>query len=67
MNHRTNDADPLSATVNVKDCGGHTILHVAVAEAWMPGVCIALEAGADVTLKVNIIIFKYVKKNSKFY
>ncbi|XP_026320538.1 transient receptor potential channel pyrexia-like [Hyposmocoma kahamanoa] len=53
VNHRTNDDDPLSATVNVKDCGGHTMLHVAVAEAWMPGVCIALEAGADVTLKAN--------------
>lgn len=55
MNHRTNDAERLSTRVDVRDWDGRTMLHVAVAEAWMPGVCTALEANADVTLKVNII------------
>lgn len=53
-NHGINDADPLAAMVDVKDGHGRTVLQVAVAAAWVPGVCIALEAGADVTLKVNI-------------
>ncbi|XP_038218619.1 transient receptor potential channel pyrexia-like [Zerene cesonia] len=47
------DADPLSALVDVKDKDGHTVLQSAVEDAWVPGVCIALEAGADVTLRAN--------------
>lgn len=38
--------------VDVKDKEGHTVLQAAVEAAWVPGVCVALEAGADVTLKV---------------
>ncbi|XP_026750378.2 transient receptor potential channel pyrexia-like isoform X2 [Galleria mellonella] len=52
-NYGNNDADPLSAIVDVKDKEGHTVLQAAVEAAWVPGVCVALEAGADVTLKAN--------------
>ncbi|KAG6453876.1 LOW QUALITY PROTEIN: transient receptor potential channel pyrexia [Manduca sexta] len=45
--------DPMAAVVDVKDKEGHTVLQAAVEAAWVPGVCIALEAGADVTLKAN--------------
>lgn len=38
--------------VDVKDKEGHTVLQAAVEAAWVPGVCVTLEAGADVTLKV---------------
>ncbi|KAL4716005.1 hypothetical protein ACJJTC_003794 [Scirpophaga incertulas] len=48
-----NDTDPLSAVVDVKDKEGHTVLQAAIEAAWVPGVCVALEAGADVTLKAN--------------
>ncbi|KAJ2941369.1 hypothetical protein O0L34_g3572 [Tuta absoluta] len=52
-NHETNDADSLAAMVDVKDREGHTVLQSAVEAAWVPGVCIALEAGADITMKAN--------------
>ncbi|XP_072948321.1 transient receptor potential cation channel subfamily A member 1-like [Epargyreus clarus] len=52
-NYAHKDADPMSATVDVKDRDGHTVLQAAVEAAWVPGVCIALETGADVTLKAN--------------
>ncbi|XP_049879814.1 transient receptor potential channel pyrexia-like isoform X2 [Pectinophora gossypiella] len=52
-NYGNNDADPLAAMVDVKDREGHTVLQAAVEASWVPGVCIALEAGADVTLKAN--------------
>nr|QDR50968.1 TRPA5 [Heliconius melpomene] len=47
------DADPMRAIIDVKDVDGHTVLQAAVEAAWVPGVCIALEAGADVTIKAN--------------
>ncbi|XP_045513492.1 transient receptor potential channel pyrexia-like [Pieris brassicae] len=50
-NYEYLNVDPLSAVVDVKDKDGYTVLQEAVEEAWVPGVCIALEAGADVTLK----------------
>lgn len=43
------------AIVDVRDKEGHTVLQAAVEAAWVPGVCVALEAGADVTLKVKLI------------
>ena len=46
------NANPLLAIVDVKDKEGHSVLQAAVEAAWVPGVCIALEAGADVTSKV---------------
>ncbi|VVC91355.1 unnamed protein product [Leptidea sinapis] len=52
-NYTYADADPLAAMVDVKDRDGHTVLQAAVEEAWVPGVCVALEAGADVNLKAN--------------
>ncbi|XP_060807292.1 transient receptor potential channel pyrexia isoform X2 [Amyelois transitella] len=52
-NYGNNDVDPLCASVDVKDREGHTVLQAAVEAAWVPGVCVALEAGADVTLKAN--------------
>lgn len=52
-NYGTNDADPLAAMVDVKDKDGHTVLQAAVEASWVTGVCTALEAGADVTLKVR--------------
>ncbi|CAK1543482.1 unnamed protein product [Leptosia nina] len=52
-NYPYDDADHLSAIVDVKDRDGHTVLQVAVEETWVAGVCVALEAGADVTLKAN--------------
>ncbi|XP_063833659.1 transient receptor potential channel pyrexia-like isoform X1 [Ostrinia nubilalis] len=52
-NEGRNDTDPLSAMVDVKDRDGHTVLQAAIEAAWVPGVCVALEAGADVTLKAN--------------
>lgn len=45
----------MSALVDIKDREGHTVLQAAVEAAWVPGVCVALEAGADVTLKVKIM------------
>ncbi|KAJ8710567.1 hypothetical protein PYW08_009082 [Mythimna loreyi] len=47
------NANPLLAIVDVKDKEGHSVLQAAVEAAWVPGVCIALEAGADVTSKAN--------------
>lgn len=47
------NADPMAAVVDVKDSQGHTVLQAAVEAAWVPGVCVALEAGADVTLTAN--------------
>ncbi|XP_026728471.1 transient receptor potential channel pyrexia-like [Trichoplusia ni] len=47
------NANPLLAVVDVKDKEGHSVLQAAVEAAWVPGVCIALEAGADVTSKAN--------------
>lgn len=38
--------------VDVKDKDGYTVLQAAVKAAWVAGVCIALEAGADVTIRV---------------
>ncbi|XP_068624920.1 transient receptor potential channel pyrexia-like [Battus philenor] len=52
-NYNYRDADPLTAIVDVKDKDGHTVLQAAVEAAWVPGVCVALEAGADVTMKAN--------------
>ncbi|CAG5022591.1 unnamed protein product, partial [Parnassius apollo] len=52
-NYSYKDADPFMAMVDVKDNEGHTVLQAAVEAAWVPGVCIALEAGADVTMKAN--------------
>ncbi|CAK1590891.1 unnamed protein product [Parnassius mnemosyne] len=52
-NYSYKDADPFMAMVDVKDKEGHTVLQAAVEAAWVPGVCIALEAGADVTMKAN--------------
>ncbi|CAH0403188.1 unnamed protein product [Chilo suppressalis] len=52
-NEGRNDSEPLSAVVDVKDGEGHTVLQAAVEAAWVRGVCVALEAGADVTLKAN--------------
>lgn len=54
-NSGNNDLDPLCALVDVKDQDGHTVLQAAVEAAWVPGVCVALEAGADVTLKVRVL------------
>lgn len=51
-NYDYRHADPLSAIVDVKDRDGHTVLQAAIEAAWVPGVCVALESGADVTLKV---------------
>lgn len=47
------NADPMSAMVDVKDGEGHTVLQAAIEAEWVPGVCVALEAGADVALKVS--------------
>lgn len=44
--------NPMVAIVDVKDRDGHTVLQAAVEAAWVAGVCIALEAGAEVTSKV---------------
>ncbi|CAH2097462.1 unnamed protein product [Euphydryas editha] len=52
-NYAYKNPDPLTASVDVKDKEGHTVLQAAVEAAWVPGVCIALEAGADVTMKAN--------------
>ncbi|XP_061380522.1 transient receptor potential channel pyrexia-like isoform X3 [Danaus plexippus] len=52
-NYNYKDADPLSSMVDVKDKDGYTVLHAAVKTAWVAGVCIALEAGADVTITAN--------------
>ncbi|CAH2057024.1 unnamed protein product, partial [Iphiclides podalirius] len=52
-NYNYKDADPFIAMVDVKDKEGHTVLQAAVEAAWVPGVCVAIEAGADVTLKAN--------------
>ncbi|CAF4858679.1 unnamed protein product [Pieris macdunnoughi] len=52
-NYPYKDVDLLSAMVDVKDRDGHTVLQVAVEDSWVAGVCVALEAGADVTLKAN--------------
>lgn len=53
------NANPLLAIVDVKDKEGHSVLQAAVEAAWVPGVCIALEAGADVTSKVKCLPIKY--------
>lgn len=37
---------------DVKDRSGKTVLRAAVDADWLPGVRVALRAGADVTLKV---------------
>ncbi|XP_073962846.1 transient receptor potential cation channel subfamily A member 1-like isoform X2 [Choristoneura fumiferana] len=47
------NADPMSTMVDVKDGEGHTVLQAAIEVEWVPGVCVALEAGADVALKAN--------------
>ncbi|KAL4716023.1 hypothetical protein ACJJTC_003812 [Scirpophaga incertulas] len=47
------NGEPFLAAVDVKDREGHTVLQAAIEAAWVPGVCVALEAGADVTLKAN--------------
>ncbi|XP_063628997.1 transient receptor potential cation channel subfamily A member 1-like isoform X1 [Cydia splendana] len=52
-NYDYKHADPLSAVVDVKDEEGHTVLQAAIEAEWVPGVCVALEAGADVTLRAN--------------
>ncbi|CAK1543481.1 unnamed protein product [Leptosia nina] len=52
-NYEYLNADPHSAVVDVKDKEGYTVLQEAIDKAWLPGVCIALEAGANVTLKAN--------------
>ncbi|XP_045762667.1 transient receptor potential channel pyrexia-like isoform X1 [Maniola jurtina] len=52
-NYPYKDADPLKAMVDVKDKDGYTVLQAAVKAAWVAGVCIALEAGADVTIRAN--------------
>lgn len=50
MKHHTTD----KATVNVKNDKSLTVLQLAVIEKWMPGVCMALEAGANINVTVNI-------------
>ncbi|XP_052743946.1 transient receptor potential channel pyrexia-like isoform X2 [Bicyclus anynana] len=52
-NYAYKDADPLRAMVDVKDKDGYTVLQTAVKAGWVTGVCIALEAGADVTIRAN--------------
>ncbi|KOB77902.1 Transient receptor potential channel pyrexia [Operophtera brumata] len=52
-NYDYSHGDPMSAIVDVKDRDGHTVLQAAIAAAWVTGVCVALESGADVTLKAN--------------
>ncbi|XP_039749502.1 transient receptor potential channel pyrexia-like isoform X2 [Pararge aegeria] len=52
-NYAYKDADPLRAMVDVKDKDGYTVLQAAVKAAWVAGVCIALEAGADVTIRAK--------------
>ncbi|XP_041983044.1 transient receptor potential channel pyrexia-like [Aricia agestis] len=52
-NYAYKDADPMSAMVDVKDYEGHTVLQASVEASWVPGVCIALEAGADVAMRAN--------------
>ncbi|GBP65214.1 Transient receptor potential channel pyrexia [Eumeta japonica] len=47
------DFDPMQAVVDVKDKEGHTVLCAAIEAEWVIGVCIALEAGADVALQAN--------------
>lgn len=48
-----NDLDPMAAAVDVKDAEGHTVLQAAVEAGWVSGVCVALEADADLSLKAN--------------
>lgn len=57
--------------VDVKDKDGYTVLQAAVKAAWVAGVCIALEAGADVTIRVIPLnktqtykIFSHINKTS---
>lgn len=62
-NYEYLNANPLSAVVDVKDKDGYTVLQEAIEEAWVPGVCIALEAGANVTLKVMncyVLVNKFI-------
>lgn len=54
------NADPMSAMVDVKDGEGHTVLQAAIEAEWVPGVCVALEAGADVALKVSWVLRLYL-------
>ncbi|KAG7300671.1 hypothetical protein JYU34_014995 [Plutella xylostella] len=47
----SHESDPFAATVDVRDFEGNTVLQAAVEAGWVFGVCVALEAGADVTIK----------------
>lgn len=38
--------------VDAKNKNGHTVLHAALLAGWAAGVCICLEAGASITVKV---------------
>lgn len=42
----------MAAAVDVKDAEGHTVLQAAVEAGWVSGVCVALEADANIALKV---------------
>ncbi|XP_049701626.2 transient receptor potential channel pyrexia isoform X1 [Helicoverpa armigera] len=52
-NQNPGNLDPHLATVDVKDQSGATVLCAAIKEGWLQGVCIALGAGASITMKEN--------------
>ncbi|KAJ8710336.1 hypothetical protein PYW07_009702 [Mythimna separata] len=52
-NHKSGNDDPYLATVDVKDRTGTTVLCAAVKSEWLQGVCIALGAGASITMKTD--------------
>ncbi|KAJ8710571.1 hypothetical protein PYW08_009086 [Mythimna loreyi] len=52
-NHKCDNDDPYLATVDVKDRTGTTVLCAAVKSEWLQGVCIALGAGASITMKTD--------------
>lgn len=51
-NYEYSKADPHLAMVDAKDLWGYTVLRAAVEVGWTQGACIALGAGANVTMKV---------------
>ncbi|XP_026727731.1 ankyrin-1-like [Trichoplusia ni] len=52
-NYEFGNEDPLIAVVDAKDRWGYTVLSAAIKGGWTQGVCIALGAGASVTMKAN--------------
>lgn len=52
LSNHLNNENNLSV-FNLRDKDGNTVLHSAVISRWIPGVCIALEAGADILEKTN--------------